>query len=88
MRRLRFAGEVDLVRRRPRRVGRGEHADGDGGGAAEVGGVRLARGCRGGAGAAVDGVRVPFQEEGAGVGGWGECEEVEGDGGQEGAAPC
>ncbi len=83
MRGLRVPSQIAPLRRRPSRLGGGQHVDRDRGGQIEARGREGQLGC-GEFGSEADGVWLPDEEEGFGDGSDGEREEVEGDGEEEG----
>ena len=85
MRGLRVASQIAALRRRPSRLGGGQHVDRDRRGQIEARGREARYGCEccGEFGCEADGVWVPDEEEGFGDGSNGEREEVEGYGEEE-----
>jgi len=78
---LRVPSQIGSLRRRPSRLGGGQHVDRDRGCQTEARdrGDRLVGECCGEFGSEADGVWVSDEEEGFGDGCGGECEELEGD---------
>jgi hypothetical protein len=87
---LRVPSQIVAIRRRPSRLGGGQHVDRDCGGQTEARnpGDRLVGECCGEFGSEADGVWISDEEEGFGDGSGGECEELEGDGEEEAGIAC